>query len=317
MPLLADVGLPAASLEHRDNRIPYAAMGRLLHECERRSGCPHFALLAGRAWHLSELAVVGEMVRNSPTLGSALRTFAVYQHLHSDGGLVFLLERDGGVVDLGYAIYHPDVIGADHIHDVALAVCCNYVRELCGAHWAPLEVLYPHAKPADVAPHQRFFRAPLRFDSVICALRFRAQWMARPIGGADPARFRSAEIQADQLGPGAFVQQVARALRILLLSGTSSGDGVAQALAMHRRTLNRHLKAHGLTFQQILDDVRSTAATQLLADSAITLDDIAATLAYSGVSPFMRAFKGWTGTTPGNRRRAVAGSSRRRIAPHA
>jgi AraC-like DNA-binding protein len=100
------------------------------------------------------------------------------------------------------------------------------------------------------------------------------------------------------------VQRVCRALRLTLLQGRNSGDEVAQMLAMHRRTLNRRLKASGTTFQAVLDEVRFEVARELLTDRAIALDDIAAALGYAGVSPFMRTFRRWTGTTPGQWRRA-------------
>ena len=93
--------------------------------------------------------------------------------------------------------------------------------------------------------------------------------------------------------------------RLLLLDGRNSGDDVAQMLSMHRRTLNRRLKDHGTTFQHVLDEVRFSIARQYLANSDISLDDLAASLGYAGVSPFMRTFQRWTGTTPGRWRRAA------------
>ena len=71
VPILTDVGLVPDSLDRPDHRIPYAAMGALFQEAARRTGCAHFGLLCGRAWHLSDMGVVGEIVRNSPTVGSA------------------------------------------------------------------------------------------------------------------------------------------------------------------------------------------------------------------------------------------------------
>jgi AraC-like DNA-binding protein len=75
---------------------------------------------------------------------------------------------------------------------------------------------------------------------------------------------------------------------------------------MHRRTLNRRLKAAGTTFQQVLDTVRFEVARQLLADSELTLDDVAAAIGYAGVTPFMHTFRRWAGTTPDRWRRAAA-----------
>ena len=57
----------------------------------------------------------------------------------------------------------------------------------------------------------------------------------------------------------------------------------------------------------MLDDVRFQVARELLA-SDIALDDIAATLGYSTVTPFMRTFRRWSGTTPGRWRGMVRGN---------
>ena len=105
------------------------------------------------------------------------------------------------------------------------------------------------------------------------------------------------------MGRPHLLQEVTRSLRILLLSGNSSGDDVASMLSMHRRTLNRRLKGLGTTFQTILDRLRFEIACQLLGSSEISLDEVAAALAYAGVSPFMRSFRRWAGTTPGRWRR--------------
>jgi AraC-like DNA-binding protein len=79
-------------------------------------------------------------------------------------------------------------------------------------------------------------------------------------------------------------------------------------LAMHRRTLNRRLKAHGMTFQQILDQVRYEVARELLADTEIAVNNIAAALGYTSISPFVRSFRRWSGTTPGRWRRTGGAS---------
>jgi AraC-like DNA-binding protein len=302
--ILTDIGLASDSFDTPEQRIPYAAMGGLFKEAARRTGCAHFGLLCGRAWHLSDLGLLGEMVRNSPTVGAALRTLTVHQHLNSDGGLAFLVRRDAAV-DVGYAIYHPGVDGANQIYDTHMAGYCNFLHELCGAGWTPSEVFFPHARPSDVDHYRRFFRAPLRFDSEFCALRFSVHWLEHPVQNADAALLQIAAKEADAAGRGELLQQVYRALRVLLLHGRSSGNDVAHMLTMHRRTLNRRLEAQGTTFQEVLDQVRFEVARQLLADTSVAIDDVAAALGYAGVSPFLRAFRRWSGATPGRWRRTA------------
>jgi AraC-like DNA-binding protein len=114
---------------------------------------------------------------------------------------------------------------------------------------------------------------------------------------------RRAEQGARAAGSPDFMQRVYRGLRLLMLENRHSGDDLALLLAMHRRTLNRRLKAEGTTFQHVLDEVRFEVARDLLANSKVHLDDIAATIGYAAVTPFMRTFRRWSGTTPGQWRR--------------
>jgi AraC-like DNA-binding protein len=310
--LLEAAGLDAHALDRPDAAIPYASMGRLLSLSAERTGCEHVGVLAGRLWRLSDLGAVGEMVARSSTVAEALRMLSAHQSLNSGGGLAFLIERPPAI-DLGYAIYHPGVVGIEYLFDAAIGVGMQMMRELCGPAFVPLDVLLPHRKPADVTPWRALFRVTPRFDAEIAALRFAPSWLERPLASADPRRLQAVlrtverPRRDDDLVPRAM-----RVLRLLMLNGRVSGEETASMLLMHRRTLNRRLKAQGTTFQAVLDRVRFEAARQLLEKTRLPLDDVAASLGYASVSPFMRSFRRWTGTTPGHWRRG--GADRREAA---
>jgi len=302
--VLLEAGLERSALDNPDSRIPYAAFVRVLDRAARSTGCEHIGLLAGRLYGLSHLGLVGELVRNSPTVGGALEALTVFQHLNSEGGLAFLLNR-GDYVDLGYVPYRAGSAGVAQVCDAALAAAMNIMLELCGPAWKPYEVFLPHARPRDVAQHRAFFKVVPRFDAESSVLRFPARDLARKVPGADPETRHRCEQLARGAGAPEFMQQVYRGLRRLMLENRHSGDDLAQTLLMHRRTLNRRLKAEGTTFQRVLDEVRFEIAQDLLSNSNVHLDDIAATLGYAAVTPFMRTFRRWSGTTPGQWRRSV------------
>jgi AraC-like DNA-binding protein len=300
--VLASAGLSPDALCSAERRIPYGAWGRLLERSAAATGQRHFGLLAGRMWRLEDLGIVGEAVRNCATVGEALQALTAYQQLNSAGGLGFMT-KCAAIVDIGYAIYYPGIEGADQVFDCVLAGAFNFLREIAGTRWLPTEVFLPHQRPDDAIHYRTLFKVTPRFDSEICAIRFPAYWLDRPVEGADPARRRAAVQRIEETTQPQLLQQAMRALRLLLLSGNSSGDNLADMLAMHRRTLNRRLRAEGTTFQQVLDDVRFEAARQLLAVSDLALDDVAAAIGYAGISPFMRTFRRWSGMTPGEWRR--------------
>jgi AraC-like DNA-binding protein len=64
------------------------------------------------------------------------------------------------------------------------------------------------------------------------------------------------------------------------------------------RTLQRRLSAAGLTFTDLVDEIRRAAAIELVLAGALTGAQIAHMLGYSDQAHFIRAFKRWTGASP-------------------
>jgi AraC-like DNA-binding protein len=298
----SSAGLDTDALDSLENRIPFVATGRLLHECVVKTGCQHFALLLGQRTRLSHLGLPGQLVRHSPTLGAAIRTFVVYHHLNSQGIAKFMLEKDG-VATLGSFVYQKGAEHVDQIYDLDVAAALSVMRELCGTHWLPERVLFSHAKPNDVVPYRRFFQAQCRFDSERTALMFPARLLEFRLADADPKQLRILQAQAQARDDFGLVFRLRRSLRSLLFAEAASGDEVAKLLSMHRRTLDRRLQTEGTTFQEVLDEVRFEAACQLLDSARIPITEIAASLGYAETSAFSRAFRRWSGATPLERRR--------------
>jgi len=99
-----------------------------------------------------------------------------------------------------------------------------------------------------------------------------------------------------------------------LLAVTDDGryprlQDVAASLFMSSRTLKRYLQEHGVSFQQLRDQVRRVEALGLLAQGELTLDDIARRLGYSSRSNFSRAFQGWVGQSPGSFRERLGSAA--------
>ena len=102
-------------------------------------------------------------------------------------------------------------------------------------------------------------------------------------------------------------QQAARAslsirVRVLidgqLARGKVGVEVVASQLHMSRYTLHKKLKAEGLTFARILEDVRRKRALAYMQDKTKPLVEIAEQLGFSELSAFSRAFKRWMGSSP-------------------
>lgn len=309
--VLAGAGLHARALSDADDTIPCLAAARLLDRAASQTGCAHIGLLIGERCFLSHLGALGQLMRNAPTVGDALRCLSVFQRLHSDVDAVFVLNHEH-MVALGYTRYREGVPQAGHACDLALAFSCNLLRELCGPRWAATDVVLARREPQDPTPYRQHLRAPIRFDHEYSAVRFPLRWCEQPIPGADPAVYRAMTDRLAALNGVDPIRELRRSLRLLLLYGKSSADDLAQSLALHRRTLNRRLQAAGTTFRKELDQVRFAVARKLLEQTRMPVSDIAATLCYGDAAAFLHAFKRWTGTTPAKWRESRGGPARGR-----
>jgi AraC-like DNA-binding protein len=78
-----------------------------------------------------------------------------------------------------------------------------------------------------------------------------------------------------------------------------SFEDVASELNMTTHTIRRRLKEEGNSFQEIKDSIRREQALTLLENNSLTLLSISEKLGFSETAAFNRAFKKWTGFTPG------------------
>src|SRR5690606_24299371 len=76
-------------------------------------------------------------------------------------------------------------------------------------------------------------------------------------------------------------------------------DWIAQELHTSPQTLRRRLKQESTSFQEIKDLLRRDMAIYYLSHQELPINDIAERVGFTEPSTFHRAFKKWTGVTPG------------------
>ena len=100
-----------------------------------------------------------------------------------------------------------------------------------------------------------------------------------------------------------------QARRIMHYSGKKgiflNRDQLADQLSCSHRTLTRKLKSEGVSFQQLLDEVRFSMAKQMLYQSSKSTKQIANYIGITNPSVFCRAFKKWSGVTPSEYRASL------------
>ena len=298
--VLAEVGLGLELFDDPNNRIAFAARGRMMEHCAKRTRCPHFGLLVGQKAGLKSFGLVGLLAKYSPDVGSALNSLMRFMHLHVRGATTALYVGPE-LAELEYQIYQAGARGNDQTGAGAVAVANNILRDLCGNDFKPIEARFAQREPADVEPFRKFFQAPVSFNNEQYAVVFSAKWLSRPLAETSTELLNLLRNEIDRLELGLandFLQQVRTLLRTTLVTGHASADQIAELLSMHRRTLNRHLNAQGISFRKLVDEVSFEISRQLLEDSDMEIVQIASLLGYSNASAFTRAFRRWSATTP-------------------
>jgi AraC-like DNA-binding protein len=79
---------------------------------------------------------------------------------------------------------------------------------------------------------------------------------------------------------------------------------LAQQFHIDPRTLRRRLADEGTTYRELTDEVHGMLAVELLTEGGMTVQQVGERLGYSEPSSFTRAFRRWTGNTPGALARA-------------
>lgn len=127
-------------------------------------------------------------------------------------------------------------------------------------------------------------------------------WLDKPMPQADPHAATYWCTHLDALLARRWEQAgVAGKVRAILkrdLQCAADMERVAGALCMTSRSLRRVLAEEGVSFREILDDVRQNLAEELLSTARLTVDQVADRLGYDRTASFREAFKRWKSVPP-------------------
>jgi len=110
--------------------------------------------------------------------------------------------------------------------------------------------------------------------------------------------------------PADLIGSLRLAIRGYLRDWHSDVPLVARLADTSVRTLQRHLAGLGLTYANLVQQVRIEVATELLGNPDVTMLEVAAIVGYEDPSNFSRAFRQATGLSPREFRRHRQSSGR-------
>lgn len=310
--LLAEAGLAAADLADQDARIPLVRYVALMRAGQRLSGDPALGLHYGEAKDIAEVSIVGLIGQASTSGAEAFAQLNRYVPLivetqNADGGPRFsmVIDREGAwLVD-----NRLDPNSFPELTESAFAqLICGPRRY--GEEVPVKAVQVTHADPGYRDEYERIFRAPVTFGATRNAVLIDAARLVEKPAQLPRYVFGVLNERADALlaeleGSRSVRGRVEGQLMPILHTGQVSMDAVAAKLALSRQTLFRKLKAEGVTFEQVLDELRHKLAVHYLGGRKVSVNETAYLVGFSDPAAFSRAFKRWTGASPSELRAAA------------
>lgn len=306
--LLTRAGIDANALQERDTRLPFAQYKALMRAAQDAVGDPALALNFGDMVDVSDISIVGLIGRAADTMLDAFEQLNRYVRLivdvQLDGENRFEMIRDGSGLWFTDKRANPNAF--PELTESAFAHIIAAPRRAGFPEWVK-EVRVTHPRPSYGDDYERVFRTPCTFSSDRNAMRMEESIVSMKVGILPPYVFGVLTEHADALlrdleASGTTRGRVESLLMPVLHKGESNMDAIAEKLSVSRQTLYRSLKDEGVTFEQVLDELRHKLALEYLRGEKTTVNETAYLVGFSDPAAFSRAFKRWTGKSPSEMR---------------
>lgn len=275
----------------------------------------------------NEMWAAGEALYGLPGLPTAMAmaipfgAFGAIDYLAGSaetvGGLCESVLLHLSIVAIDVRVEHVPMDDGSHVVEVralegaptralefTLAAIAGRLRYVTDGAFQPMAVGVVAERPDEDPVRTRLWNVPISYSQPCASFRIDAATWAMQNTRADPylhATLRQVVARL-QLAPRPvnLLEQALRVrLRDALVQGRADPERLSTLLGVSERTLQRRLKDIGRSFTAVVEDFRQEEAVRLLQDGSVALVHIAARLGYAEQTSFTRAFRRWTGETPG------------------
>ena len=192
------------------------------------------------------------------------------------------------------------------IVEFQISVHISLQRDVMGPSFAPSEIALTYPRAKDFWLAEESVGCPVRYEQAANQMIFDSKWLDDPPKLGNRTTYTAVEKLCDELlSDLALRTGVAGKIRMILLrdmANRPSFAAIARLLGVTTRTLRRQLH-QGMSFRQLVDDLRTQVAVKYLRETIMTNEDIALALGFSDASNFRHAFRRSTGKTPSEFRR--------------
>lgn len=308
-PVFARIGIDRAKFNRPGARVAYPKMRALWATAADASGDVDFGLRAGARAEPSDFYVLGHAWIASATLLGAMERLCRFTRIITTVPKSLVLDTSAHDVVLRRSFPDPSIlenrVGLEAGFAAFLKMCALIRRG--PVHPSRAELALPRESARRSI--EDLFRCRVSCGHAEDALVFARHVVTEPLPGWIPdvldATARIARRYLESLEQDRVTTEVRSLLTRMLPAGKADQAAVAARLHRSPSTLQRQLAAEGTSYREVLESTRRALAEHFLREGDYTQAEIAFMLGFSDQSNFARAFKRWTGMTPGGFRRVA------------
>jgi AraC-like DNA-binding protein len=243
-------------------------------------------------------------LEQSPTLLQALQRLVQLASAEASHIQLGIYERKADILFYTHYQGMREVPGYMVAQAYQLGVILDVVRHFLGRGWVPEEIgIEQQTVPAMVEKHLPGCRImahqPIGYIVVPRNCLHRAA----------PLRPENSGVVENQALNGSldFLDTLRLVLKAYLPDGYTSARFAAMLMEVSERTLARRLSTHGLTYGELIDEIRFVEAKRLLQESKVRVEDVGAAVGFADQSNFARMFRRLGGLSPKEFQKAALG----------
>jgi len=256
---------------------------------------------------LGTFATMCQLIINAKNLGKALeRSQQFYSLFGSDWSMS--ISRD--VHEARIRLHIPQDLDPEHFMIESLLIIWHGLASWLIGRNIPLErIKFSYPRPKHECEYGSLFSATsMIFDNQYTEVSFAADYLTLPIKQTEETleeflKASPAQLLIKPKGNSLLTSRIRELLMANIDTEMPTLNEVAKQLYLSPQTMRRRLCAEKKSFQAIKDELRRDTAIHLLCMADMSLEEVSLGVGFSETSTFHRAFKKWTGVTPGLYRR--------------
>lgn len=303
---IALVGANIQVLKNPKFRVPLDRLERILEFIGQRLNIPNIGLETALQFRLMSIGETGTVLAYCNTLADAALFNSRFSSLAETIGSPKLDRRDDGT----FVVWQPKFDDHEKYRHVTELIVGGYIvttNWLCWCFEKSLKsVSFRHKPPSDLHRYREICLCPVKFEQKENSLELYSDYVDRRLPSANPEKLEKItgilnNVQRSSVHQAPLVVDAFAAIETAIVKHTLSTQTVAKSLNMSERTFRRRLLAEGLTYRDIVDEVRQAMCRECMAED-LSFTKIAERLGFNDQSAFTRAFRKWYGTAPSNYR---------------